>query len=71
MKMKCINDDGWFNLTSGKTYEIIDEDIYYYLIINDIGDEDWFRKSYFRSLSEYRNETIDKLLADESKMFKE
>lgn len=68
MKVKCIDDDGWKDrLTIGKTYEVIevqsDGD---YVIIDDIGDENWFHdKRNFKTISEYRNETINKLLEDE------
>ena len=63
MKVKCIDKDGWKNLTIGKTYEVIreDEDCVC-LIIDDRGYECWFFKTCFKPLSELRNETINKLL---------
>ena len=64
MKVKCIRNDGWSSLTINKTYEIIDEDIYYYLIIDDIATKHWFGKFMFKPLSEYRNDTINKLLEE-------
>lgn len=33
-----------------------------YLILNDLGYQSWFPKSWFKPLSEIRNERIDKLL---------
>ena len=67
MKVKCIDKvDGWFNLTVGKIYEVIGYGGYRYNIIDDIGDECWFPKECFKTLSELRNETINKLLEDES-----
>ena len=65
MKVKCIENDGWNNfLTIGKFYEVIDEDIYCYKVINDRGIEDRLPKRWFKLLSEIRNETIDKLLSE-------
>ena len=63
MKVKCIdNVDGWFNITIGKTYKIIGEDELGYKIINDLGEENWYIKEWFKQLSKLRNETINKLL---------
>lgn len=65
MKIKCIDVSGYHHLTIGKTYDVTyifsDGD---YKIINDKGREDWYPKYYFKKLSEYRNETINKLLAE-------
>ena len=66
MKVKCIKNK-WNNknvsLTIGKTYEVNyiypDGD---YRIIIDNGIEDWFPEYFFKTLSEIRNETINKLL---------
>ena len=68
MKVKCINNDGWENiLTIGKTYKVINEDITCYYIINDKGYDMWYTKERFKStVAEIRNETINKLLEDES-----
>ena len=68
MKVKCIdNNCHEIELTIGKTYEVIriypDGD---YTIIDDIGGENWYYKNYFIPLSEYRNDTINKLLTDEN-----
>ena len=64
MKVKCINDHGWRYLTIGKIYDVIkeDRDDGDYKIANDIGHELWYRKIHFKTLAEYRNETINKLL---------
>ena len=66
MKVKCIKKPGWLCLTIGKTYETIIIGMSKYKIINDKGEADWYPKNYFKTLSELRNETINKLLADES-----
>ena len=67
MKVKCIENDGWNNfLTIGKFYEVTEEDDAGYIIIDDYGGECWFPKECFKTLSELRNETINKLLEDES-----
>ena len=67
MKVKCIDNDCYRNyLTYGKTYEVIRiNECGDYYIINDECDDLWYRKSYFKTLSKYRNEIIDKLLSDE------
>jgi hypothetical protein len=59
MKVKCINKGIWLSLTIGKTYDVIeyDYDGYY-----KMDNEKWYPKSWFKSLSEIRNEKIDKLL---------
>lgn len=64
MKIVCINNGcGWEKvLTIGKSYEVIYIYMKGYTIINDKGDRDWFEKFRFISLSEYRNEIIEKLL---------
>ena len=67
MKIKCIAN--YVNyITVGKTYDVIyifsNGD---YGIIDDKGNQDWYYpKSYFKPVSEIRNETINKLLEDES-----
>jgi hypothetical protein len=67
MKVKCINDGGWLDLTIGKTYEVTY--IYSngdYDIIDDSnensGYSNWYHKEYFKTLSEIRIERINKLL---------
>ena len=65
MKVKCIDDNNWY-LTIGKIYETIGEYKYSYQIRDDDGDICWPPKEYFRILSEIRNETINKLLENES-----
>ena len=78
MKIKCIKNNGWTfnNLTIGKTYDVIgktyklieydSDEGGYYLIIDNNGDKLWYMKEYFIPLSEYRNDTINKLLTDEN-----
>ena len=63
MKVKCIKNGGFLNLlTVGKTYEVIGKVNYSYEIMNDNGFENWYRIEWFRTLSEIRNEKINKLL---------
>jgi hypothetical protein len=65
MKVKCINNKGYeYRLTIGKWYNVIRNHQYYgFLIIDDKNYEFWFSKKYFKSLSEIRNNKIDKLLS--------
>ena len=64
MKIVCIKKNNYhFNITISKTYDVIEEEDYGYIIINDRGIKDWFPKYIFKLLSEIRNEIIDKLLA--------
>jgi hypothetical protein len=70
MKVKCIKNNSWKrHLTIDKIYDAIyiDND---YKIIDDIYEEWRYPKEWFKSLSEIRNEKIDKLLDDENKMYK-
>jgi hypothetical protein len=65
MKIKFIKKDGWYNLTMGKTYEVIWFDYdNEYTIINDVNKEGYYPKYWFKPLSksEIRNEKINKLL---------
>ena len=64
MKVKCIYNKGYeCRLTIGKWYDTIKIHQYYgYLIIDDRCHEFWFSKKYFKTLAEYRNNKIDKLL---------
>ena len=63
MKVKCIDNGYWLDITIDKIYEVIeynsDDD---YWIINDNGDKLGYDKIYFKPLAEMRNETINKLL---------
>lgn len=63
MKIKCIdNNNNRTNLTIGKTYEVIYIYIGFYKITDDYGYKDWHSIKLFKTLSEIRNEKIDKLL---------
>ena len=67
MKVKCIdNYDLEKSLTIGKIYDVILIGTWGDYRINDEGYEWWYPKKYFKPLSEIRNETINKLLEDES-----
>jgi hypothetical protein len=71
MKVVCKENDGYKNcLTINKTYDIINEKKYGYQMINDKGYIWGCSKHCFKLLSEYRNEKINKLLEDESSMYK-
>ena len=61
-----INSDFYKSvLTFDKIYYVIQEDYYAYLIKNDANIGWWYNKDYFKTLSEIRNDKINKLLADE------
>ena len=67
MKVKCIENHNYlFNITIGKTYEVINIYDNGYDIVNDEGGYWCYSKEYFRTLSEIRNEKINKLLEYES-----
>jgi hypothetical protein len=74
MKVVCIDNEYNENyLTIGEFYEVIHETIYeceYYYITDDNSKLDYYPKILFKNLSEYRNEKIDKLLENESKMYR-
>ena len=62
-KVVCIdNYDYEGELTISKTYEIVDEDKYFYNIIDNNDFTCICEKECFKKLSEIRNEKIDKLL---------
>ena len=53
----------YYDLTIGKTYDVIKYDWDgYYIIINDTDYENLYPKEWFKTIAEYRNEKIDKLL---------
>lgn len=64
MKVKCIYKGDYVYLTIGKIYDITNyaKDNCWYSVINDRGSEIWYEKELFKSLSEIRNDNIDKLL---------
>ena len=62
MKVVCIKNNGLYDLTIGKPYVVIKETMMSYVIISDHKFENWYFKEYFKTLSEIRNEKIDKLL---------
>ena len=68
MKVKCIDNNDWPDyLTIDKTYDVIEYDSDNYNIMDDnYNSEYWYDKNRFTPLSEYRNNIINKLLADES-----
>ena len=67
MRIVCIyNYEDYYNITIGKSYEVIEYDMIEYRIIDDDGCLIWYPKKWFKPLSEYRNETINKLLEDEN-----
>ena len=64
MKVKCIKNNGLKNyLTIGKTYEVININYFgNYIIIDDNCYHTSCPKRVFKTLSEIRNDKIDKLL---------
>jgi hypothetical protein len=63
MKVKCINNDDYsYYLTIGKIYDVIYFNSIGYKIFNDVDYSGLYPKKLFKSLSEIRNEKIDKLL---------
>ena len=67
MKVKCINNyELGKYLTVGKIYDTTKNGIEYYEIIDDNNDNTRCKKERFIPISKIRNETIDKLLEDES-----
>ena len=69
MKVQCISMGDYIDyyidyITIGKIYDVIEEDKEedVYKIIDDDGDEDWYHKEHFKTLSEIRNEKIERLL---------
>ena len=62
MKVKCIREEKY--LTIGKLYKVIENESnkYVYKIINDYSNESYHPKTYFKILSEIRNDKINKLL---------
>ena len=65
MKIVCVeecNYPGWFFITKGKTYYVIEETELIYHISDDRNIIGHFPKSYFKKLTEIRNELIDELL---------
>jgi hypothetical protein len=60
MKVKCITNINI--LTIGKFYDVIKINNGGYIIIDDNGYKFWHSKDWFKTLSEIRNEKINKLL---------
>lgn len=71
MEIVCINNKDLkgrleSGLTIGKTYYAISDDKYRYNIIDDNNTNLWnYPRQWFKTLSEIRNDKIDKLLSDE------
>jgi hypothetical protein len=61
MKIKCIDNHNYY-LTIGKIYDVMNESVDVYWIINDLDKIDWYYKDWFKTVAEIRNEKIDKLL---------
>ena len=84
MKAVCIHccskslfnpDTHKFQLTQGKTYEVIDskqtpeqewrDATHMYKIINDDGKKRWYDKSMFITLEEWREQQLNEILKEE------
>ena len=65
MKVVCIKNEYDKNvLTLNKKYKVIREYDEFYVIIADDNIKWPYYKNYFKPLSEYRNEKINKLLGE-------
>ena len=66
VKVKCVimghNPDN-YKLTIGKIYDVTEASGVMYHVINDYNEKRVFPKEWFKTLSEIRNEKINKLLA--------
>lgn len=60
-KIICIRHSNWEDLTIGKTYDVVREGNDWYDIKDDVGFIWGYPKIRFKTLSEIRNEKIDKL----------
>ena len=80
MKAVFINNSGVMHMTKGKAYEVIakhrstrscEEDrkefyiLTFYKIINDDGNLDWYDKSMFMPLEEWRDQQLNEILKEE------
>jgi hypothetical protein len=63
MKVKCIINEPYyfFQLTKGQLYNVIEENIFSYKIIDDNGVTDKFEKGIFLSEKEIRKLKLKKL----------
>lgn len=71
MKILCIDNidhydknEHYFPLTIGKWYELIKYDIYFWIVIDDLGQSIYFSKkntNYFITISEERKLKIEKI----------
>ena len=61
MKILCMYDKTIFYLTISKWYEVIGEDDWSYLIINDRGIKWWCDKQWFKTQVEVREEKLGEL----------
>lgn len=65
VKVKCISIEGWeIYLTVGKIYDVIDYDGLYYHLKADDSYMHFYPKECFKSISEIRNDEINKLLGE-------
>ena len=69
MKVVCITEDPFFNLTYGKTYGVVESffavdlsSITQYKIINDNDCERWYDEALFISIEEWREKQLNELL---------
>lgn len=72
-KMICIKNENYENqLTIGKPYKILKDDPHdpYYLIRDDENNIWLYRKNSFKSISEIRNDKINKLIKYENKWYR-
>jgi len=67
MKVKCINQGNFRNVTEGKEYEVISEDARAYKIKANDGDDRNYSKGYFEVIPEPVIEDIDEIGVAEEK----
>ena len=59
MKVECISNGNLYDLTIGKTYEVISELSDFYNIIDDKGRNYWYLKKWFKQIPESKNEKVE------------
>ena len=62
MKVICImNKKRYWGLTVEKWYHVINEDVFYYEIVDDLGYKNWYPKRLFKTQREVRREKLELL----------
>ena len=61
MKVLCKDSLSCYYLTKGKWYNVVEEDKTHYKVIDDEGDLSWWRKDYFKTQAEVREDKLREL----------